>query len=283
MKIAVLLHEADRGRDLGRYHVFQLAQIWQRDGHQVQPVFGTGSFVAADVAILHIDLSVVPERYLDFAARYRHCMNRDVRDIRKSAISRQAVQPGDGWDGAVIVKSELNCAGAPERVNGGGWRRARESLRRAGRRLLGRPELRGPADYRVFPNRAAVPPELAAHPDAFIERFLPETENGLYHTRSMVFVGPARTCQLLRAHEPVVRVGNAIAIEECEPHPDMVRLSREMGYDYGKFDYVMHDGAPVLIDANKTTGSADMVRFPVIGAMRERRAQGLYQWLAERS
>ena len=162
------------------------------------------------------------------------------------------------------------------------WRNLVAPSAMIGRRLLGRSELRGPADYRVFPNRAAVPPELAAHPDAFIERFLPETENGLYHTRSMVFVGPARTCQLLRAHEPVVRVGNAIGIEECEPHPDMVRLSREMGYDYGKFDYVMHDGVPVLIDANKTTGSADMVRFPVIGAMRERRARGLYQWLAER-
>jgi len=38
------------------------------------------------------------------------------RDIRKSAFSRNLVRPGDGWDGPVIVKSDLNCAGRPERL-----------------------------------------------------------------------------------------------------------------------------------------------------------------------
>lgn len=281
MRIAILLHESDRGRDLSRYHVFQLALRWQRDGHEVIPVFGTGRFVPADVAILHIDLSVVPEPYLAFAARYPLCMNRSVRDIRKRHVSRQAVRPGDGWDGPVILKSDLNAAGGPDRINAGRWHRTLASVRRRLLALAGRQATDSVADYRVFDRIDQVPPRLARHPDAFIERFLPEREGALYLTRSMVFVGTAFTCQLLRAPDPIVRISNAISVEECQPHPDMVRLSREMGYDYGKFDYVMHGGRPVLIDANKTTGSADMIRFPVIGAMRERRALGLYGWLAE--
>ena len=281
MRIAILLHESDRGRDLSRYHVFQLARHWQHDGHEVVPVFGTARFVPADVALLHIDLSVVPERYRDFAARYPLCMNRSVGDIRKSRISRQAVRPGDGWDGAVILKSDLNAAGGPDRINAGRWRRMLASARRHMLALAGRKAATTVADYRVFAHVDDIPAALSRHPDAFIERFLPEREGPLYLTRSMVFVGTAFTCQLLRSPDPIVRISNAVSVEECQPHPDMVRLSREMGYDYGKFDYVMHDGQAVLIDANKTTGSADMIRFPVIGAMRERRAQGLYGWLAE--
>lgn len=281
MKIAILLHESDRGRDLSRYHVFQLAPHWQSDGHEVVPVFGTARFVPADVALLHIDLSVVPERYRDFAARYPLCMNRHIGDIRKSRVSRYAVKPGDGWNGAVILKSDLNAAGGPDRINAGRWQRALGSARRHLLALAGRRATNSVADYRVFAHVDDIPAGLARHPDAFIERFLPEREGDLYLTRSMVFVGTAFTCQLLRSPDPIVRISNAVSVEECEPHPDMVRLSHEMGYDYGKFDYVMHDGRPVLIDANKTTGSADMVRFPVIGAMRARRALGLYGWLAE--
>ena len=281
MRIAVLLHESDRGRDLSRYHVFQLALRWQRDGHQVIPVFGTRHYVPADVAILHIDLSQVPEPYLAFAARYPLCMNRNVRDIRKRSISQQAVHPGDGWNGPVILKSDLNAAGGPDRINAGRWRRGLASVRKRLLAVAGRKATTSVADYRVFEHLDAVPADLARHPDAFIERFLPEREGDLYLTRSMVFVGTAFTCQLLRAPDPIVRISNAISVEECTPHPEMIRLSREMGYDYGKFDYVLHAGRPVLIDANKTTGSADMLKFPVIGQMRDRRALGLYGWLEQ--
>ena len=279
MRIAILLHERDRGRDLERYHVFQLAQHWRQDGHQVLPVFGTTHFVPADVAILHIDLSLVPQRYRDFAARYPLCMNRAVADIRKTAISRQAVRSGDGWAGPVIVKSELNAAGGPERVNAGLLARSLGKLRGGWARLAGADRLEGIGDYRVYESIDQVPAARLVDPDAFIERFLPEREDGLYLTRSMLFVGTAFTGQVLRSPQPVVRIANAVSVEECQPHSEMIKLSAAMGFDYGKFDYVMHNGRPVLIDANKTTGSADLARFPIIAAMRERRARGLYGWI----
>ena len=40
-------------------------------------------------------------------------------------------------------------------------------------------------------------------------------------------------------------------------HPDIVELIKRMKFDYGKFDYVMHEGKPVLLDANKTPGGGD--------------------------
>jgi hypothetical protein len=39
------------------------------------------------------------------------------------------------------------------------------------------------------------------------------------------------------------------------PVPDFLRAERErLGFDYGKFDFVIHDGQAVLLDANKTPG-----------------------------
>jgi hypothetical protein len=34
-----------------------------------------------------------------------------------------------------------------------------------------------------------------------------------------------------------------------------------MGFDYGKFDYVMQEGQPVLLDANKTPGAGHLPIF----------------------
>ncbi|TIV27981.1 MAG: hypothetical protein E5V96_34050, partial [Mesorhizobium sp.] len=42
---------------------------------------------------------------------------------------------------------------------------------------------------------------------------------------------------------------------EPVPVPDELRaLRRDLGFDYGKFDFVMHEGKALLLDANKTPG-----------------------------
>ena len=103
--IAVLFHENDRHRDLSTYIVGHLAPFWREDGHQVTFLFGTRHFVPADILFVHVNLSVVPDRYVEFAARYPVAVNSRIRDIRKSVISRNLVGPGDPWDGPVIVKT----------------------------------------------------------------------------------------------------------------------------------------------------------------------------------
>ena len=65
------------------------------------------------MAFLHADLSLVPKSYPGFAARYPIAINADVNDIRKTSHSRNRVEPGDGYEGPVIVKTALNSAGIP--------------------------------------------------------------------------------------------------------------------------------------------------------------------------
>jgi hypothetical protein len=96
------------------YLVHHLAELWRRDGLEVVYLYGTDRFVPADLVLVHVDLSVVPAEYPEFAAQYPVVLNGRICDIRKTATSRYLVQPGDDWDGPVIVKSNLNCGGYPE-------------------------------------------------------------------------------------------------------------------------------------------------------------------------
>jgi len=52
---------------------------------------------------------------LGAVARYAVVVNGATADIRERRVSRQLVRRGDGFSGPVLVKSELSCAGAPER------------------------------------------------------------------------------------------------------------------------------------------------------------------------
>jgi len=114
MRIAVLLHERDGDFWTGDYLLKHLAKEWQGAGVSVLPVFGPKGFVSADAAILHVDLTRIPEPYLELAGRYRRTVNGRVVDIGKRAFSAHIVRPGDGYEGPVIVKTERNYGGRPE-------------------------------------------------------------------------------------------------------------------------------------------------------------------------
>ena len=88
-----------------------------------------------------------------------------------------------------------------------------------------------------------------------IEKFVPEVEGGLYHLRVYQFLGDRATCRRLAAREPLIKAGNAVRTETVEPHPVVEEWRRRFRLDYGKIDYVVHEGSPILLDANKTTGA----------------------------
>ena len=115
-RIAILFHENARGRDPRDYAIHSLASFWEEDGHRVTLLYGVKKFVSADVVIVHVDLSVVPQEYLDFAARYPAALNGRVGDVRKSSFSANLVDAANPYAGPVIVKSNLNYAGIPERL-----------------------------------------------------------------------------------------------------------------------------------------------------------------------
>src|SRR4026209_1760463 len=108
MRIAVLLHERDGDFWTGDYLLKHLAKEWQGAGVSVLPVFGPKRFVSADAAILHVDLTRIPEPSLQLARRNRRTVNGRVEDIGKRTFSAHIVRPGDGYEGPVIVKTERN-------------------------------------------------------------------------------------------------------------------------------------------------------------------------------
>ena len=98
----------------------------------------------ADLILVHVDLSVVPEKYLAFASRYSIVLNGRLPDIRKSVVSTNLVGMRDSWTGPVIAKSDLNYGGRPERSRRPRWRdkylRVWHAARRAATRLTGQEE-----------------------------------------------------------------------------------------------------------------------------------------------
>ena len=94
----MLFHEGDRHRNPSEYIVHHLAEFWREDGHTVSYVYGLKRFVPADIVLVHVNLSVVPSDYLEFASRYPLVLNGKIRDIRKSSFSKNLVRPGS-WDG----------------------------------------------------------------------------------------------------------------------------------------------------------------------------------------
>ena len=273
--IAVLFHERAREADLGGYIVDHLAGFWREDGHEVVYLFGTKTATPADVILVHVDLSVVPDEYLRFAAQYPIALNDRVRDIRKSVTSRHVVHPGDGWDGPVIVKSDLNFGGNPERAVG--QTRLQRGLTRLGERLRSSP-IANRERYALFDHVDEMPPKLFATKGIVVERFLPELENGLYHLRMYQFLGDRWTCTRIASEQPVIRANVSVGVEQVEPPAEVLTWREELGIDYGKLDFVVHDGEVVLLDVNKTTGASRHMTDDALRRMRRHFAEGLYSY-----
>jgi hypothetical protein len=281
-RIAVLFHERDRETPLSSYIVDHLARYWREDGHEVVYLFGTKSHVPADLILVHVDLSVVPGKYLAFASRYPIVLNGQVRDIRKSLVSTNLVRARDSWTGPVIVKTDLNYAGKPERARTPKWLEKRPRLLRTARRarawLTGREDLPEFTDYLIFESANEVPVGLSRRKDVVVERFLPERENNLFHLRMCQVLGDRRISTRVASHQPVIKAGTSVSSEPIEPHPEVETWRKRFNLDYGKLDYFVHDGRAVLIDVNKTIGASRQVADAPLQAMRRHLAEGLYTY-----
>ncbi len=267
LKIAILFHERARGLPLS-YLIDHYAEYWREDGHEVLPLYGVRESVPADVLIVHVDLSVVPDEYLEFARRYPLVVNGEVKDIRKSTFSRLLLQPGEPYGGKVIVKSNFNYAGVPERTLG-----VPLDPNGVSASFFGSPQ-----DYQIFENPSAVPTTLFNDPNVVVEKFQPETESGVYFLRTMLFLGERVTCGRMASRNPIVNASSQMRMEFVEPHPEMMKLRKEMKFNYGKFDYVIHNGQPLLLDANKTPAAVNFLASPQQIARRRFRAEGLYEY-----
>jgi hypothetical protein len=263
LRIAVIEHESARHFWRSPYILRVVAEIWRDRGIEVSPALGPHGFVEADAAVLHVDLTVVPEVYLGLARRYPVALNARTHDISKRSIAAPlAVATGDGWAGPVIVKTDRNFGGEPEeRAAAARYGPAARFVARLRRRL---PVCWGgpldPHSYPIYPHVDDVPRWVWRDARLVVQRFLPEKRGGLYCLRRWTFLGDHELNTLSFADGPIVKAKTTKRRENLGPPPAELRAARErLGFDYGKFDYAIVDGGVVLYDVNRTpTFSAAM-------------------------
>ena len=135
-----------------------------------------------------------------------------------------------------------------------------------------------PGDYPVYRNINEVPLHYIKDNFYIIEKFLPETQGNVYYTNQYVFFGNSYHCFKFGSLNPVVNTATNTSVELIEPHPEIVKQRRKLNFDYGKFDYCIHKGAPVLLDTNKIIGMGRLKFTPQINAMIKARGEGLYSF-----
>ena len=273
MRIVVLFHEDCR--QVHSYFISAAARIWREQGHHVKYLFGTGEFCPADVCILHVDLTIVPEDYLEFASLFPVTVNGRVSDIRKSSFSKNLVDADSDYRGSVIVKTDENFAGWPERLLA--ENRLVLGLARLTRRLR-RPRIRftDSFDYRIYPGYDDVPARYRSDPRFVIEKFIPEMEDGYYVCHSYVFFGDVHHGFREYSPDPIVKTGSSVMTMSETPHDEMVKARYEMDFEYGKFDYCISGNKVHLLDVNKTFGVPSFVDRSKFESVTENRANGLF-------
>ncbi|MCG2588962.1 hypothetical protein [Rhodohalobacter sulfatireducens] len=246
-------------------------------------LFGTDRFVPADLLFMHVDLSIVPDKYLEFAEKYPIVINGNIKDIRKSTYGTHLLNKKDNWDGPVIVKSDHNCAGIPERTRGGIVGKIHDKVLKAIHRFNNEKSplaIRTALDYKVYDHLSEVPRIYFHHPGLVIQKFLPEMEDELYCVHTLFFLGDQMSCARLKGEHPIVKDHTVTDIERTvDPHPDILSLREKLQFDYGKFDYVIYKKEPVLLDANKTVGWPPNISNNEDSMVRiKNRAVGLYTY-----
>jgi hypothetical protein len=255
--IVVITHEHDRF--LGRrnillrrqspYLLFDVLGDLKRRGHSVRIVSGLSTRPDADIAVLHVDATRTPADYVDYARSFPLCLNIGPSDISKRRVSGALLGEGDAWQGPVIVKSNLNNRGIPETF-------LNRRSKRAGKQppfpdMLNMPILQS---YEVYGSLGDVPDGVFERDDLVVEKFIPEQEPDGFAARFWVFCGESDRCTRYVSPNALVKASETIRREPVPVPDEMRRLRRELGFDYGKFDFVMHEGRAVLLDANKTPG-----------------------------
>jgi len=121
--ILIITHRHDTFEGKACY-MEEVSWFWREQGMKVTVQRGPGPKIDADVAILHVDATYVPQEYIDYAKTYPVTINAGVSNISKRHVSRQLVRPGDGYKGPVIVKTNGNYGG----LSDAGWRQGKGGL-----------------------------------------------------------------------------------------------------------------------------------------------------------
>jgi hypothetical protein len=249
----VVVRRPNDAFDRHPYMIHLLIEQWRQWGFTVD-VSGHTDTAAGPrtVVIPHLDATRTPAEYEASFARCAVVVNRTVTDISKRRISKNLVTRPTDHDGPVIVKTDRNAGGQPEfeRVHDKG-RVARAALALARRLPWALTGMIG--QYKVFDHPSLVPRAVWRNPLLVVEKFLPERQEGMYCLRQYTFFGTSEINTLAFSVDLIVKARNITRRQVLsEPSPGVRDIRKVLGFDYGKFDYVLQDGRVVLFDANRT-------------------------------
>lgn len=225
-----------------------LALRWTRWGHRVTTHHGASGVPDADVVVLHVDSTRVPARYPHALREHPAVVNRHALDISKLRYSQLGVRRDDDYAGPVIVKTTRNFGGEPEHLRRGPLAR----LRPRGWRWI---DTLDPLEYPLFDSKDHVPAGVWTNRNLLVERFVPEREEELYFVRYWLFFGDQGWACRFGSEKAIAKFHTRVTDEQPVEVPgDLIALRRRLGVDYGRIDYVEHDGRPLVFDVNKTLG-----------------------------
>jgi len=208
--------------------------------------------------------------------------------LAKSKISSLILSRDDTYAGPVIVKTDLNSYGWPEynllrRQAKSGFNPMTYLKYRYERHL--RPRLRSlpNREYTVFDALSSVPSWIWRDRRYVVEAYKPQFDGEFYHVNYWFFLGDADVAFSVWKAESVVR---AYLEEQCSPPhshvPEEVRRVREaLRLDFGKLDYLVHDGRAEVIDASRTPNAGERIALPQRGEICQKLAAGLESYFKD--
>jgi hypothetical protein len=235
-----------------RIHLISvLDSLWQQAGHSVTrgPVVAAGT----DAVIVHSDYSQIPEQLLASVPEGIPVINGMAVDIRKSKVSQMLLSRNSDWTGPVMIKTNANAHAAEEYV----YHRIRlvRLLKILAARVVpwqwvGELPLR---QYPIVDSMADVPAWVWSDDRLIVDRFMPERDGELYVLRLWMFFGDKEYCMKVTGRQAMVKSRDLVSVELMDEVPAGVREVRQrLGLDFGKIDFVLHDGKPHVFDVNKT-------------------------------
>ncbi len=233
------------------YLLFDLLGHLEDMGHTVRILRGPIA-TRGDAALFHVDATVAPQEYLDLEHHYPRTINFRTGDISKRKISSVILEKGDAWDGPVIVKSNYNNRAKME-----------DAHNRLAARIglpLPHPGIAKGGKYHVLESLGEVSEETWADPSLVVEKFVAEPDEDGFALRTWVFMGSSERCTRFVTADRISKAADVLKYAPAEVPPKLRAERERLGFDFGKFDFVMHEGEPILLDANRTPGIAAAIR-----------------------
>jgi hypothetical protein len=292
-RIVILLDERESEAQTRLYRIWYCAQHWEAQGIEVHWLYGVARPVDADLVIPQVDRSVLPASYRQFLDAQPRVLNRRVTDVRKLVFSANMVGADDPYDGPVIVKTAANYGGRPEQrlakrlpphrrvaiALAALGRRAGKVLRTGSLARLAHADGLDPESYPVYPSPRALPRGVFRNRDLVVEKFRPERDGALYCLRSYTFLGDRALTARTRSAHPIVKGSGGDRVELIAVEPAIVAARERLGFDYGKFDYVVHAGEPMLLDVNPTPSFGRVYDAAARQRIAAELAAGITRWL----